>query len=142
MENCTIYSHKLEFEKVVQIVQSNLPKAKVTFNDGGKQKSLVATIKGGFFGKTKTLKINYRERQNPSYKLEEIECGLTQNLAGMVNFIQSFPAKNENVRNKFLLKVMAANCEIPFMAEPEMTKSKWLTRNTRIDLGKTRGRQI
>jgi len=121
MENCTIYSHKLEFEKVVQIVQSNLPKAKVTFNDGGKQKSLVATIKGGFFGKTKTLKINYRERQNPSYKLEEIECGLTQNLAGMVNFIQSFPAKNENVRNKFLLKVMAANCEIPFMAEPEMT---------------------
>ena len=121
MENCTIYSHKLEFEKVVQIVKSTLPKAKVTFNDGGKQKSLVATIKGGFFGKTKTLKINYRERKNPSYKLEEVECGLTQNLAGMVNFIQSFPAKNEKVRDKFLLKVMSANCEMPFMAEPEMT---------------------
>jgi hypothetical protein len=121
MENCTIYSHNLEFEKVVQIVKSNLPKAKVEYNDDGMQKSLVATIKGGFFGKTKTLKINYRERKNPSYKLEEVECGLTQNLAGMVNFIQSLPAENIDVRNKFLHKVMSANCEIPFIAEPEIT---------------------
>jgi hypothetical protein len=121
MENCTIYSHNLEFEKVVQIVKSNLPKAKVEYTDGGMQKSLVATIKGGFFGKTKTLKINYRERKNPSYKLEQVECGLTQNLAGMVNFIQSLPAEDEDVRNKFLYKVMSANCEIPFIAEPEIT---------------------
>jgi hypothetical protein len=120
MENCTIYSHDLEFERVVQIVKSNLPKANVEYNDGGKQKTLVATIKGGFFGKPKTLKINYRERENPSYKLEKIECGLTQNLTGMVNFIQKIPAKNEEVRNKFIYKVMSANCEIPFMAEPEI----------------------
>jgi len=121
MENCTIYSHELEFEKVLQIVKSNLPKAKIEFNDGGMQKSLVATLNGGFFGKTKTLKINYRERKNPSYKLEQVECGLTQNLAGMVSFIQSLPAKNEKVRNRFLYKVMSANCEIPFIAEPEIT---------------------
>lgn len=120
MQNCTIYSHSLDFDKVVQIVKENLPKAKVEFNDGGMQKSIVATIKGGFFGKTKTLKVNYRQRLNPSYKLEQIECGLTQNLAGMANFIQSIPAKNEEVRNKFMYKVMSANCEIPFMAEPEI----------------------
>ncbi len=98
-----------------------MPKAQVEYNDGGLQKSLVATVKGGLFGNAKTLKINYRQRQNPSYKLEEVECGLTQNLAGMVNFIQSLPAKNENVRNKFLYKVMSANCEIPFSGEPEIT---------------------
>ena len=121
MENCTIYSHYLKFEEVVEIVKSELPKAKVEFNDGGKQKELVATLKGGFFGKTKTLKINYRERENPSYKLDSIECGLTQNLAGMTNFIQSFPASNEELRSKFLYKVMSANCEMPFMAEPEIT---------------------
>ena len=46
MENCTIYSHQLKFEKVVQIVKTNLPKAKVEYKDGGMQKSLVATIKG------------------------------------------------------------------------------------------------
>lgn len=121
MENCTIYSHKIEFESVVQIVQANLPKAEIDYKDGGMQKSIIATIKGGFFGKTKTLKINYRERKNPSYKLEQIECGLTQNLAGMVNFIQSLPSKNEKVTNKFLYKVMSSNCEMPFIAEPEIT---------------------
>ena len=120
MENCTIYSHNLEFEKVVQIIKSNLPKAKVEVKDGGTQKSIVATIKGGFFSKSKTLTINYRQRKNPSYKLEKVECGVTQNLAGMVNFIQSFPAQNETVRTKFLHKVMAANCEMAFMAEPKI----------------------
>jgi len=121
MENCTIYSHHLKFEDIVHVVKSELPKAKVEFNDGGKQKGLIATLKGGLFGKTKTLKINYRERENPSYNLANVECGLTQNLAGMVNFIQSFPAQNEEIRNKFLHKVMAANCEMPFMAEPNIT---------------------
>ncbi len=53
MENCTIYSHQLDFEKVIQTVQASLPKAKIEFEDGGLQKSLVATIKGGFFSKTK-----------------------------------------------------------------------------------------
>jgi len=121
MENCTLYSHHLNFDKVVETVKAKLPKAKIEFNDGGKQKSLMATIKGGFFGKTKTLKINYRERENPSYKLDQVECGLTQNLAGMVNFIQSFPAQNEELRNKFLYKVMSTNCEMPFIAEPAIT---------------------
>ena len=121
MENCTIYSHHLAFDKIIQLVKESLPKAKVEFNDGGAQKSLRATIKGGLFGKTKTLTINYRERLNPSYKLEKIECPLTQNLAGMVNHVQSIPAQNEALRNKFLIKVMSANCEIPFMADPEIT---------------------
>lgn len=120
MENCTIYSHELDFEKVIQIVKANLPKAKIETSDGELNKSLKATIKGGFFGKTKTLTINYRQRLNPSYKLENIECGLTQNLAGMVNFIQSLPSQNPGLRNKFLIKVMSANCEMPFMADPEI----------------------
>ena len=120
MENCTIYSHKLDFDKVVEIIKSELPKAKVEYKDGGKQKSLTATLKGGFFSKTKTLKVNYRERKTPSYKLDQIDCGLTQNLSGMANLIQSLPAQNENLKNKFLAKVMSANCEIPFIAEPEI----------------------
>jgi len=120
MENCTIYSHHLKFDEIAQIVKTTLPKAKVEVQDGGKQKGLIATLKGGFFGKTKQLKINYRERENPSYKLDKVECGLTQNLAGMVNYVQSFPASKEDVRNKFLHKVMATNCEMAFMAEPEI----------------------
>lgn len=120
MENCTIYSHQLEFERVVQIVKEKLPKAKIEFNDKGIQKSLVATTKTGFLKPPRTIKINYRQRKKPSYKLEQIECGLTQYLAGMVNFIKSFPTNNETLRNKFLHKVMAVNCEMPFIAEPEI----------------------
>ncbi len=118
MENCTIYSHELKFDEILAIIKENLPKARIEIEDGGKQKSIVATLKGGFFSKTKTLKINYRERTNPSYKLEQIECGLTQNLAGMANFIQSLPTQNEVVKGQLLHKVMSMNCEIAFMAEP------------------------
>ncbi len=121
MENCTVYSHKVDFDKVVQIVKTHVTKADIEVQDGGKQKSLKASIKGGFFGKTKTLSINYRERLHPSYKLDKVECGLTQNLAGMVNFIQSLPANNETVRSAFLHKVMAANVEMPFIVEPSFT---------------------
>lgn len=121
MENCTIYSHHLEFDKIIEIVKAHLPKASIEQQDGGLQKSLVATIKGGLFGKNRSLKINYRQRQNPSYNLDKIECGLTQNLAGMLNYIQSIPAKNEEIKSKFVYKVMSANCEMPFMAEPEIT---------------------
>lgn len=120
MENCTIYSHQLAFDQVVEIVKTKLPKAKVAVNDNGEQKSLEATIKGGFFSKSKTLKINYRQRLAPSYQLKEVNCGLTKNLAGMVNFIQSLPAQNEGIKDKFLCKVMAANSEMPFLAEPSI----------------------
>ena len=75
---------------------------------------MVATIKGGFFSKTKTLTINYRQRKKPSYKLESVECGLTQNLAGMANFVQSLPAQNATVKGQLLYKVMAMNSEKKF----------------------------
>lgn len=120
MENCTIYSHNLRFDNIVNTVKTLLPKAKVEVNDGGKQKSLKAIIKGGFFGKSKSLTINYRERENPSYTLDQIECGLTQNLAGMANFIQAIPTQHEEIKGKFLYKVMSANCEMAFMAEPNI----------------------
>jgi hypothetical protein len=104
MENCTLYSHQIGFDKIVRIVESSLPTAHIDHKDGGLQQSLTATIKGGFFSKSKTLKISYRQRQNPSYKLDKIDCELTQNLAGMVNFIQSLPAKNEEIKGRFLYK--------------------------------------
>ena len=52
--------------------------------------------------------------------MEEVECGLTQNLAGMANFIQSLPSQNDAVKSKLLHKVLAANCEMSFMTEPEI----------------------
>lgn len=121
MENCTIYSHYLDFDKVIELANTHLPKASIEVSKLNElERSLVATIKGGLFSKAKTLTINYRQRLNPSYQLETIDCELTNNLAGMANFINSLPAKNEAVQNKLIYKALAANCEMPFMAEPVM----------------------
>jgi len=120
MQNCTIYSHKLDFDHVTNIVKEELPKAKIEIKDNGIHKSLVATIKGGFLSKNKSLKINYRQRQHPSYKLDRIDCPLTQNLQGMIGFVQSIDTPHEEIKNKFLIKVMATNCEMAFMAEPDI----------------------
>ncbi|MBL3656150.1 DUF4272 domain-containing protein [Fulvivirga sediminis] len=118
MENCTIYSHYLEFQKILGVIKSILPNAKLEVDDHGLEKSV--TVLGSVGS---SLKVNYRERKTPSYKLEEIECGLTQNLAGMVNFVQSLPATNTDVKNKFIYKIMSMNCEIALMAEPKITES-------------------
>ncbi len=118
MENSTIYSHKLDFAGIAEIVKQKLPKANIEIKEDGINKSLEATIKGGLFGKSKKLRINYRERENPSYQLQQIECPLTQNLAGMVNYIQSLPTSNQEVKGKFLYKVMAVNSEMGFLVEP------------------------
>ena len=48
MENCTIYSHELKFDQILSIIKENLPKAQIEIEDGGLQKSMIATIKGGF----------------------------------------------------------------------------------------------
>ncbi|MFK7935204.1 MAG: DUF4272 domain-containing protein [Saprospiraceae bacterium] len=121
MQNATLYSHQLAFDKIVQLVKTQLPKVKVITNENGLHQSLTATIKGGFFSKTKKLTINYRQRQTLDYQLTKVECDLTQNLAGMVNFIQSLPAENEAIRAKLLYKVMATNSEWGVVAEPNIT---------------------
>lgn len=118
MENCVIYSHHLKFPKVIDLVKTQLPKAKIELHEDGLNKSLKATLPGGVFSKAKILTINYRQRLNPSYKLNEVECALTQNLSGMAGYIRSLPANNNEVRNQLLYKVMSLNCEMSFMGEP------------------------
>jgi hypothetical protein len=121
MENCVLYSHYLAFDQIADIIKQNIPKVNVQVSEEGLNKSLVATIPGGLFGKNKTLTINYRQRLNPSYKLEEIECPLTQNLAGMMGYLQKMPAMDEQIKAKLIYKVAAVNSEMAFMAEPEFT---------------------
>jgi len=119
MENISLYSHYLGFDKVVDIIRQEMPKAKLEVSDSGT--SLTATSPGGLLGKSKTLKINYRQRKNPSYKLDKIECAVTQQLAGLVGYIQKMPAMDENIKSRLIIKAMAVNAEIGFIGEPEFT---------------------
>ena len=123
MENCTIYSHYLNFDKIVELAKSNNPKAKIEFTESGEHKQLTILEKGGLFSKDKVLRISYRQRLNPSYQLQKVECPLTQNLAGMCQFIQSLPASNEQIKQLLIHKVTTLNCEIGIVAEPKLTPS-------------------
>lgn len=121
MENCTVYSHKLDFNTVAQIVQTKWPKAVIELNEDGLNKSFSAVVKGGLFSSSKSLNIKYRERLNPSYQLDAIECGLTKNLSGMANFVQSLPAENKALQEKLIYKVLTINSEMTLNCEPEIS---------------------
>lgn len=118
MHQCTLYSHHLDFDKVVNSVKHQLPKATVTVqDDGGPRKSISAKTSGGWFSKGQSLTINWRQRLTPSYNLENTEGPLVQNLRRMVGFVQSIPAENELVAQKFQSRIATVNSEISFHAE-------------------------
>lgn len=120
MENCTIYSHTPDFESLAKTIRLALPNAEIHEGTWAEGQYLSARLKGGWFGKEKSLRLSYRQRARPSYELKSIECPLTRNLSGMVNYIRTIPAQNNDIQSRLLYKVMAANAEIAFMAEPEM----------------------
>lgn len=121
MQNCSFYSHYPDFEKIEKTVRYHLPKAKIEITGQGLKKSLKATLKGGLFGKTQTLELNLRQRQNPSYTLEKVECELTRQLSGMVNFVNNLPAQNPGIQQKFIHKIMSVNCEVGVIATPSFS---------------------
>jgi hypothetical protein len=123
MENIVLYTHELGFDKIVDIVETFLPDARIEVKDGGNQKSLTATVKEGFFSRSKVLRINYRQRSTPSYNLERINCPLSQNLAGLVNFIKSIPSQKPEVTGKLVAAISAANAEMPLIGDPDINEA-------------------
>ncbi|OJJ14557.1 hypothetical protein BKI52_42795 [marine bacterium AO1-C] len=68
-------------------------------------------ISSGLLGRTKKLRISYRERAQPSYQITSIDSPLTQNLAGMLNFVASLETQNEEIRGLLVEKIKTLNCE-------------------------------
>lgn len=122
MENCTLYSHHIGFDKIESIIRAQLPKAVIKRQDTATQQSLLVQTKKGFLGRKYTITINYRQRNTPSYELTSINCPLTQNLMGMSNFVQSLPARNKTVQQSLLQKIATLNCEVSFMVNPYISE--------------------
>lgn len=122
MENCTIYSHKLAFDTVTDIVSKHLPKATIDIQDQGTHKELHVLVKGGFLRKNYELTISHRERESPSYTLEESQCALCQNLLGMVNFVEQIPLQNRTLATQLRYKVMSLNSEMSYTAKPALNE--------------------
>ncbi len=117
MEYFTIYSHRLAFETIKNIIQKHLPKSTISTKKEKEIAIITATKKGGFFAKNETFTVNYREREIPSYTMEKVECELTQNLAGMANFVQELPTDKEDLKEKLIYKILSTNSEFTCIYE-------------------------
>src|SRR5688572_26911058 len=103
---CTIYSHHLVFDRIVEIVKRTFSGASISLGTQDEFQVIDVEIKGGLFSASKKLKVSYRQRVTPSYQLPDIDDSpLTKNLKGLYGFVSSLPAKNEKVKSLFLHKI-------------------------------------
>lgn len=122
MENCTIYSHSINFDAIEPIIKKHLAKASVKRQDLNGDKILLITSKKGLLSRKFTATIKGRQRLKPSYQLNRVECPLCQNLMGMQNYVTSLPAQNKEVQSLLLQKIATLNSEISFMVKPYISE--------------------
>jgi len=121
---CTLYSHKLGFEKLVDILKTSIPNSVLRFSKLGGSDVIEVEVKAGFFSSSSKLKISYRERIHPDYKIHTNEtCPLTENLKGLYGFVRSLDTSNENIKALFLQKIQTLNTEFSIQQEKGKTKN-------------------
>jgi predicted deacetylase len=120
---CTLYSHHIGFDKIVDMLNTNYPKAVFKNSTQNESQIIEMETKDGFFGAANKLIIQYRERKEPSYQIPEIdECALTGNLRGLYGYVTSLESKNEKVKSLFLHKIQTLNSEFSINQEKGQTK--------------------
>jgi hypothetical protein len=119
---CTLYSHFTGFEKIIDILREAYPKATFSRGSEGGFETVEMETKGGLFSAAGKLKIAYRQRDKPSYRLRnEDVCPLCLNLKGMYGFVDGLFSHNEQVKGLLLQKITTINCEFSFLqAEGKM----------------------
>ncbi|RZJ46096.1 MAG: DUF4272 domain-containing protein [Chryseobacterium sp.] len=120
---CTFYSHEIGFDKIINKLKNTYPKADFkTYAEDGSQ-ILEMETKDGFFGSANKITIVYRERNEPSYQIPEIDDSpLTANLKGLYGYVDSLPSENEKVKGLFLHKILTLNSEFSINQEKGKTK--------------------
>ena len=120
---CTIYSHYIGFERIIELVKEVFPKSNITFSQVDDLQVADIEIKSGFFGPAKKIKMPYRQRLQPSYQLPLADdSALTKNLKGLYGYVNSLPSKNQEIRERFLNKIATLNMELSIIQEAGETK--------------------
>ncbi|MBE8727240.1 DUF4272 domain-containing protein [Flavobacterium hungaricum] len=120
---CTLYSHQIGFEKIVETIQSTYPKAAVEISTQAESQTAEVEIKGGFLSSGSKFTIQYRQREEPSYQIPDTDnCSLTGNLRGLYGYVDSLPSKNEKIKTLFLRKIETLNSEFSISQEKGQTK--------------------
>ena len=123
---CTFYSSKTGFENILSILKAKLPKAKLTVSEQEGFNIVHVATGGGLFSSAKNvLKISYRQRKDPSTRLEAAaNCALSSNLNGLYRFVSALPMPNESLKIRDLLRmrIRKFNAEFSIMQEKGETK--------------------
>jgi Domain of unknown function (DUF4272) len=119
MENCTLYTHEIDMEKVLTRMRAHFGEKAVKVT-GPDQHWEQLTITSGkkLLRKGNTLTISYRQRAIPGYQLVRNDDPVTVNLLGMYAFVQQLPADNPALQELLLAKVATLNTEVVILAEP------------------------
>ncbi|WP_436491572.1 DUF4272 domain-containing protein [Chitinophaga sp. ARDCPP14] len=119
MENCTLYTHEVEMEKVLTRMRAHFGDQAVKVNGpANRWEQLTITSGKKLLRKGHTLTINYRQRATPGYQLVRNDDPVTTNLLGMYGFVQQLPAENPALKELLLAKVATLNTEIVILATP------------------------
>jgi hypothetical protein len=124
MENYTLYSHDVDLDDtILAILKKHFPKSSPSFREvEGSRQWMVSVKGGGFFSKPKTLTIKYRQRQTPSYRLNNDDCPVSIQLRGLYNFTEALPMPQNDVKRLLLKKIETLNSETVFIADPLLTE--------------------
>jgi hypothetical protein len=119
MENCTLYTHEIDMEKVLTRMRAHFGEKAVKVT-GPEHHWEQLTITSGkkLLRKGNTLTISYRQRAVPGYQLVRNDDLVTVNLLGMYAFVQQLPADNPALQELLLAKVATLNTEVVILAEP------------------------
>jgi len=118
----TVYSHYLGFDKIIDILKKHYPTAEISVEED--KGSDIATVG---FENGSSLRVQYRQRRIPSYQIPQVDDSpLTSNLKGLYGYVQSLPAKNEQIKNLFLQKILTLNSEFSIMQTGEVPDIKLL----------------
>ncbi|MCW3464268.1 DUF4272 domain-containing protein [Chitinophaga nivalis] len=119
MENCTLYTHEVEMEKVLACVRAHFGASAVTVKGPDHNWESISIRSGKkLLRKGNTLSITYRQRAVPGYELLYSDDPVTANLMGMHGFVQQLPADNPALKELLLAKITTINTEIAMQAEP------------------------
>ncbi len=117
---CTIYSHELCFDNMIAALEKHFPKGKTRISNADEQKIIHVSIKEGLLKSKKEFQISYRERTKPSYQIAEMDSPLTQNLSGMLNYVDSLPSNNPEIKNLLIRKIQTINTEFAISSKGDL----------------------
>jgi hypothetical protein len=118
MENCSIYSHHIWHQEIVDIVFNNVPQGSVEIT--GKSNSWE---KIQIFGEKELLKsqnkmsLTCKVREFPSFKLGDPVDEITANLNGIRNYFGAIQDCDPQLLQKLIAKISSVNMEISVVAD-------------------------